>query len=170
MIVRKAERGDLLGIGRVAEEAHWTSYAGLLRLDTIGRLILREFSPSVLARRLLRGGLFVADAAGDIIGFSDEGAETGRMQLRAVCTLPEQRRRGVGTGLLVAARGRAPSLAMAADVLLGNFEGERFCEANGFVPGEVSHRTLFDEDIVERRWWLEPAASQTAERERAASG
>jgi hypothetical protein len=39
-------------------------------------------------------------------------------------------------------------------VLLGNLDGERFYESQGFAPGEIIEGTLFDEDVVERRWWL----------------
>ncbi len=167
MIVRKAVRGDLLGIGRVADAAHWTSYEGLLRPDTIARLILRDFSPSVLGRRLLRGGVFVAVSGNEVAGFADGIVDDEAILLSAIATAPPLRRRGVGTALLRAVRGLAVQLPTSADVFLGNLEGEQFCEVNGFVPGEITHGTLFDEDVVERRWWLEAVADAGRAREAA---
>lgn len=155
MIVRTATRRDLLGIGRIAEAAHWASYEALLRPDTIGRLILRDFSPSALGRRLLRGGMFVATAWDEIVGFADGETRSDAVHVSAIAADPSMRRRGVGTGLLTAVRGLSANLPVAADVLLGNLEGEQFLEVNGFVPGEIQHGSLFAEDVVERRWWRE---------------
>ena len=156
MIVRKAERQDLLGIGRIAEAAHWASYQGLLHPDTIGQLILRDFSPSALGRRLLRGGVFVATAAESIVGFADGAEGDEHVFVSAIAADPTMRRHGVGTALLHALRGICEELPVAADVFLGNLEGEHFYEVNGFVPGEITHGSLFSEDVVERRWWGEP--------------
>jgi GNAT superfamily N-acetyltransferase len=155
MIVRKAYRADLLGIGRIAEAAHWASYEGLLRPDTIGRLILRDFSPSALGRRLLRGGVFVATASGEIVGFADGEIDPDVVYVSAIAADPTMRRQGIGTALLTAIRGLSPGVPVSADVFLGNLEGEQFYEFNGFVPGEIQHGTLFSEDVVERRWWRE---------------
>lgn len=158
MIVRKGLREDLLGIGRVAEAAHWASYEGLLRPETIGRLVLREFSPSVLARRLLRGGVMVVTAGDEVVGFADGEITPDAVHLNAIATDPTQRRRGIGTALLAGVRELSDALPTAADVLLGNLEGEQFLEVNGFVPGEIQHGSLFSEDVVERRWWREAVA------------
>ena len=159
MIVRKAERQDLLGIGRVAEAAHWASYQGLLHPETIGQLILRDFAPSALGRRLLRGGVFVATADETIVGFADGLQSDEYVFVSAIATDPTIRRHGVGTALLHSLRGLCEGLPLAADVFLGNLEGEQFYEVNGFVPGEISHTSLFSEDVVERRWWGEPLHS-----------
>lgn len=158
MLVRTATREDLLGIGRVAEAAHWASYARLLRPDTIGRLILRDFSPSAVGRRLLRGGVFVASERDEIVGFVDGEVGSDVVYLSAIATDPAMRRRGIATALLTAARGLSETVPVAADVLLGNIEAEQFYESNGFVPGETQHGSLFAEDVVERRWWGEALA------------
>ena len=170
MIVRKGVKEDLLGIGRVAEAAHWASYEGLLRPDTIGRLVLREFSPSALARRLLRGGVMVATAWDDIVGFADGEITPDAVHVNAIATDPAHRRRGIGTALLAGVRELSDGLPTAADVLLGNLEGEQFLEVNGFVPGEIQHGSLFSEDVVERRWWGEAIADLEWEMRAASDG
>jgi len=155
MRVRPATRGDLLAIGRVADAAAWETYSGLLKPDTIGRLLSRDFSPAPLRRRLLRGGVKVADAGrGGILGFVDAELDRSRVQLNAISTEPAYRRGGIARVLLASVRASLPRLPICADVLLGNLDGERFYESQGFAPGEVIEGTLFGEDIVERRWWL----------------
>lgn len=155
MIVRPAARSDLIEIGRVAEAAHWASYDGLLRPDTIGRLIAREFGPSRLARRLLRGGMSVITSGDEVVAFADGVVEAGSVHVAAIAVVPDSRRRGAGSALLRSLRDLDPRLPASADVFLGNVEGEGFYEANGFVPGEVVSSRLFDEEVVERRWWRE---------------
>ncbi|HSM02807.1 MAG TPA: GNAT family N-acetyltransferase [Acidimicrobiia bacterium] len=155
MRVRPATRSDLLAIGRVADAAAWETYSGLLKPDTIARLLNRDYSPSSLRRRLLRGGVKVADGGrAGLVGFLDSESGGLRVKVTAISTEPAYRRGGIGRALLASVRTSSPRLPICADVLLGNLDGERFYEAQGFSPGEVIEGTLFDEDIIERRWWL----------------
>ena len=155
MRVRPATRGDLLAIGRVADAAAWETYSGLLKPDTIARVLNRDYSPAPLRRRLLRGGVRVADAGrSGILGFLDWELDGARVWLTAISTEPAYRRSGIARAMLASVRASSPRLPISADVLLGNLDGERFYEAQGFAPGEVLEGTLFGEDVVERRWWL----------------
>lgn len=154
--MRAADRGDLIAIRQVADAAHWDTYEGLLKPDTIGRLLTRDYAPAALRRRLLRGSLLVAEAAESVIGFVDAHLDPEETRIATLATEPAHRRTGVATALVAAVREMRPDVPIRADVLLGNMHGERFYEALGFVPGEVLHGELFDEDVVERRWWLEP--------------
>lgn len=156
MEVRAAGRDDLAAIARVADAAYWDTYTGLLKPDTIARLLIRDYSPSSLRRRLLRGGVLVATAGGWLIGFADVTREDSLIRLTAISTEPAHRRVGVGAALVANAREEGPDLPLCADVVLGNLDGERFYEALGFAPGEVINASWFGEEIVERRWWLAP--------------
>jgi GNAT superfamily N-acetyltransferase len=156
MEVRHATREDLAEIARVADAAYWDTYAGLLKPDTIARLLGRDYSSAALRRRLLRGGVLVAVAGDRLIGFAEVSGEDSALRLEAISTEPVHRRVGVGAALVEAARRAEPDLPVCADVLLGNLDGERFYEALGFVPGEVIQHTWIEEDVVERRWWLAP--------------
>ena len=158
--VRKATRGDLIEIGRVADAAHWGAYSGLLAPWTITRLLQRDFSPGPLKRRLMSGQVVVAESADSLVGFADAEVQPGSVRLTALSTDPECRRRGIGTALLAAVREMAPDLPVSADVLLGSLEVERFFESRGFVPGETLNGMLFDEPVVERRWWLPAGDAQ----------
>lgn len=162
MIIRKATRADLLDVGRIADAAHWVSYEGLVRPETIGRLILRDFSPAALGRRLLQGGVFVAVAWEEVAGFTDGQVGPDGVHVRAIAVDTAMRRRGVASGLLAAVRALAADAPIAADVLVGNLGGERFYEANGFVPGEVQQGSLFGEEVVEQRWWSEAAGENVS--------
>ena len=154
--MRRAQRADLIGIGRVADAAHWDAYSGLLGPAAIGALLRRDFAPSALRRRLLRGGVLVAVEAGVVVGFADAVVEGDRVRLRALGTDPERRHARVAASLLEAVRGLAPALPVCADVLLGCIPVEGYLEAQGFVPGEVFDSSVFGELAVERRWWLAP--------------
>ena len=73
--------------------------------------------------------------------------------------LPELRGRGAGTALLTTIVELFPEHPISADVVAGNRKGETFYERKGFVPGERLDVTLFDEPVVERRWWRKAANS-----------
>jgi len=154
--VRRAGRGDLMAIGRVADAAHWDAYSGLLDPATISALLCRDFSPGPLRRRLLSGGVLVVEEAGRLLGFADASVEGDHLRLAALATDPEDRHAGLAARLLEAVRGLAPDLPVSADVLLGCLPVEGYLEAQGFVPGEILQTTLFGEQAVERRWWLPP--------------
>ncbi len=156
MEVRKAAKGDVIGIGRVADVAHWDAYSGLLDPATISALLRRDFSPGSVRRRLLSGEVVVAVENGTVVGFADAGVEADQVRLRALGTDPEWRHLRVAAHLLEAVRGLAPAMPVSADVLLGCEPVEGYLEGQGFVPGEVIESQLFGELTVERRWWLAP--------------
>lgn len=152
MEVRPAHREDLVSIGRVAHAAVWTSCTGLLQPSTISASLERDYSPTSLKRRLLAGDLVVAiEAEGEVVGFAEAGIEDEHVSVKVHTA--ESGWRNPMRSLLEAVRARFPGRPMCADVLLGNLEGERSCESAGFIPGEVIQRTLFGEQVVERRWW-----------------
>ncbi|MFQ5947307.1 MAG: GNAT family N-acetyltransferase [Acidimicrobiia bacterium] len=156
MLVRRAERGDLLAIGRVAHAAWWESYSGLLKGSTISGVLSQDYSPSALKRRLLAGGVMVAVNEDSVVGFADVRVNEDHIELTAISTDPEDRRQGIGTALLEAVRALEPDLPVCANVMLGNLDSEHFYEVHGFAPGEVVHSDLCGEQVVERRWWLSP--------------
>jgi ribosomal protein S18 acetylase RimI-like enzyme len=152
--VRRADRGDLVAIGRGADAAHWAAYGGLLEPATISAWLLRDFSPGSLRHRVLQGRVTVAEEAGRLLGFVDALVEGDHIRLVTLAADPEAGDTGVAGRLLDAARALAPSLPVSADVLLGCLPLEGYLEAQGFVPGEILNTTLFGQEIVERRWWL----------------
>jgi GNAT superfamily N-acetyltransferase len=163
MLVRRAVPADLPSISRVADAAHWETYAGLLKPDTIGRLLARDFSPAPLRRRLLRGGVLVAEEGASVVGFVDAVPGPHETRLAAIAIDPAHRLSGMGSALIESVRADRVDHPLFADVLLGNLESERFYEALGFAPGEVFPAALFDEEVIERRWWLAPRAARLSD-------
>lgn len=155
MRVRRGQPEDLLAIGRLAEAGFWDGCVGLLRPETIGRMLTAAYSPTAVSRRLLRGGVVVAEGDAGLAGFLDAVSADHGIDVSVIAIHPGSRRRGIGRALVenVAEPGQAAPLC--ADVLLGNLEAEAFFERLGFVPGEVVPGAWFDEEVVERRWWLE---------------
>ena len=156
MEIRRAGKDDLVGIGRVADAAHWDAYAGLLDPGTIAALLRRDFAPGPVRRRLLSGGVLVAIEAGRVVGFADAAVAGDQVRLQALGTDPENRHARVAARLLEEVRRLAPALPVSADVLLGCTPVEGYLEAQGFVPGEVLESDLFGQLTVARRWWLAP--------------
>jgi GNAT superfamily N-acetyltransferase len=160
MKVRPGRHEDVLAIGRVAEAGYWDSYTGLLHPETIGRMLATAYSPGAVSRRLLRGGVTVAEAEVGITGFLDAVPGENGLTVSAIATDPALRRRGIGRALVEAVVQHNGGVPLSADVLLGNLDGEAFFEHLGFVPGEVVPGAWFDEAIIERRWWREPGTPQ----------
>src|SRR3990170_729249 len=153
MRVRPGRHEDLVAIGRVAGAGFWETYTGLLKPDTIGRMLAADYSPSAVARRLLRGGLVVAEEEAGIAGFVDAVPAGEAFGVSAIVTDPSRRRCGIGRALIGEVLRRHGALPLSADVLLGNLDAEGFFERLGFVPGEIVQVSLFEEEVVERRWW-----------------
>ena len=161
MEVRSARRSDLVEIGRLAHEVWWEAYTGLVTTDTINRALDANYSPAVLAERLLKHYCFMAVDGARTVGFAEGVPSEDRIVLETLyCReggdLP------VGQQLIEQLHSLAPGLPMCSDVILGHIAAEAFFEGAGFAPGEVIEEKLEGEAIVRRRWWLEPVAPRVA--------
>jgi len=159
--VRTARHRDLVEIGRLAHEVWWSSYAGLVSPETINRALDANYSPSVLAERLLKHHCFMAVENGETIGFA-EGAPTHDRVVLETLHCREGGNIEVGRRLIERMHDLAPELPMCSDVVLGHLAAESFFETVGFAPGEVIGEQLEGEAIVRRRWWLPGVAPQVA--------
>jgi GNAT superfamily N-acetyltransferase len=157
MRVRPVRRDDLGAICRIAAAGLWEEWQDLLRGDTLGRLLASECSGATMGRRLLRGGMLVAeDTGGAIAGYVDAVSGPAVVAVTALAVDPARRRQGLGRLLVGAVVDQSLPEAIYTDVMLGCLQAEGFLEHLGFVPGEVIPRSRFDEVVVERRWWLAP--------------
>src|SRR3972149_5197819 len=136
MGVRRGRHEDLLAIGRLAEAGYWDGYTGLLRPETIGRMLAAAYSPSAVSRRLLRGGVVVAEDGSGIAGFLDAVPADDGIDVSVVAIAPRSRRGGIGRTLIEEAMEHGLRAPLCADVLLGNLDAEAFFERLGFIPGE----------------------------------
>jgi GNAT superfamily N-acetyltransferase len=160
--VRRATTEDAPAIRAVAAAGWRDTYAGLLKSETIEAFIERAYSPERVETRVNEDHLYVAEGADGIVAFADALERDDRLELLAIYALPERRGQGAGTALLDTLVGLFPERDITADVLLGNRKGEVFYERRGFEPRERVEATLFDERVVERRWWR-PAARRGPE-------
>ncbi len=155
MEVRKAERGDLLGVARVVHAACWETFTGLLKPQTIAEGIATIYTPSALKRWLLAGELYVGvDESRVVQGFAVVATHPDHADVFAIAVDPSVRHKGLARRLIERMREDAGGLPMCLTVLLGSLDGEHFAESLGMVPGEIIERDFCGEDIVERRWWL----------------
>jgi len=154
MEVRQATRGDLFEIARIAHQSFWSACDGLLKTSTICATLDEEYGPSSLKRRLLEGALVVAvDPEGGLAGFAESDLAGSRVAVKFHAASRSPQKAAWIRDLVNAIRARYPGRPLCADVLLGSEPHEQSCEAAGFVPGEVIQRTMFGEEVVERRWW-----------------
>lgn len=152
--VRDAIAADAVEVRAVAFAAWRDAYGALLRPETIDAFIEAAYSVDMLQRRIAGHTFLVAEDEDRIIAFANAIALPDRLNLAGIYALPDRRRQGAGTMLLMVLRTRFPELPIAANVLSGNRLGEDFYERRGFVPREVVEDVLFGEPVVERRWWL----------------
>ena len=154
MEVRSAGRDDLMEIGRLAHEAWWEAYSGLVSDLTINRALDANYTPAALATRLLKNFCFVAITDNTAAGFAEGTPEKDRVVMHTIYCLPDYRHQGVASDLLTEVRNLAPGMPICSDVVLGNLVSESLHESWGFSPGEVFEGDIEGESVVQRRWWL----------------
>jgi len=154
--VRDATRSDLGQVANIADVALRGAYDDLLPSATVKRYLTATYSPGALSNRLSDHPIFVVEIDAELCAFADAFIQDGGIVIAEICTLPNWRRQGCGTGLVRRLACMDATLPVSADVLLGNQPGERFYEALGFVPGETMQLQMFDTAVVERRWWHPP--------------
>jgi len=159
--VRTANREDLVEIGRLAHEVWWRSYASLVTSETINRALDANYTPSILAERLLKHYCFLALEDDETVGFAEGVVGDDRVVL-ATLHCRHGGNTEVGRLLIDRMHSLAPALPMCSDVALGHLDAESFFEAIGFAPGEVIEAQLEGEAIVRRRWWLPGASPSVA--------
>jgi ribosomal protein S18 acetylase RimI-like enzyme len=72
-IVRRATRGDVQEIARIAAEGWRHAYAGLISPDAIEDTLQRWYSEEVLLRRLIGPPLHVAERMRNVVGYVQHG-------------------------------------------------------------------------------------------------
>jgi GNAT superfamily N-acetyltransferase len=157
--VRRATTDDGDAIRAVAASAWRDTYAGLLRPETIEKFVTSAYSDERVDLRVTEHHFFVVEGEEGIVAFADAVAHEDHVELQAIYALPESRGHGAGTALLTTIVELFPEQPISADVVVGNRKGETFYERRRFVPGERLELTLFDEPVVERRWWRSAADS-----------
>jgi GNAT superfamily N-acetyltransferase len=152
--VRRATPSHAPAIRAIAHAAWRATYKSLLRPATIDWFLERAYSEDRVGLRIERHETWVAELDGVVAAFAESEILPDRVTLVAIYADPDRRGRGLGTALLDAITGAHPGLPVAADVLVGNADGETFYAARGFQPEEDVDEELGGEHVRERRWWL----------------
>lgn len=160
MTARLARRKDLDSIQRIGTLSILHSYAGFLRPETLDAWLEGVYSTEALVKRWQDHPVYIAEADGVTVAFADAFIEDDRIFLSALFTLPAFRRQGAGRTLVGRVRTIAQGLPVTCDVLLGNEDSEPFFERLGFIPGETLRTTIFGEQVVERRWYLDSVGGE----------
>ncbi len=139
---------DLAPVRRIARETWADTYAGVIPDEARRRFVERVYSDEMLAWRAGRGLFLVADIeARGIVGFADFNRpfdDDRVVGLAAIYVLPQEQRRGAGTGLLLEGVRRSPDArSIVVRFVKSNDPARLFYERHGFErAGE------FEEDFL----------------------
>lgn len=161
MNVRPAEPDDAPAIERVARDAWWETYPGILDAEVVESTLAEVYDPDFLREAMAdHDGLLylVAEQDGEVVGFaSAQQTWADEVEIHTLYVDPDHRQRGVGTALLEAVDESAAAAGvdrLRAGVLSGNHVGRAFAETHGFERVET-RTAAFDgtevpEDVFER--------------------
>ena len=162
MDIRRARPGDAAAVAEVHVRTWQAAYEhvfGAERLAAIDVEPRRRFAE----RGIERGGVWVAEEAGRVVGFVSIGASMqadAEGELYAIYVLPDAWGTGAGTGLLAAA---AAELRRAYPtsilwVLEDNPRARRFYEREGWaLDGGTRSEDFLGLEVAEVRYRLRPA-------------
>jgi GNAT superfamily N-acetyltransferase len=172
-MIRPARAADAPALGAMHAAAWAEAYPPLVAAGLLpGALFAEMTDPArraaawsrILAAPLLPGGILLAEAAGELVGFAsvaparDRALGTGG-ELTGLYLLRRAQGRGIATALLAAgfavlrAAGHADAGAWA---VAGNAPAERFYAARGAVPGPRRVERRGPHELAEIGWiWKE---------------
>lgn len=144
-IIRTMEKKDIEGVQEAAATSWHTTYEGIIPRVVQDRFLSAAYNKEMLARRMERSIMLVAEGEGRITGFANFTPvnEMGASELAAIYLLPEMQGTGIGTALLERGMGMLPGLTvLEVTVEKDNDIGLQFYTAKGFtIVGE------FEEDF-----------------------
>jgi len=129
--IRRAATADLDAIVRIEEtgRGRWTR-------DQFAEELALSFSE-----------VHVLEIGGEVVGFAVAWRMAGDIQINNIAILPDRRRQGLGTMLLMhAARGRGGKVLLEVDAT--NMAAIRFYEKNGFRATARRRRYYGDSDAI----------------------
>lgn len=134
-VVREMKVEDVVSVQRVASESWHATYEEIIPREIQDDFLRVAYSDEMLKKRLDGSHVFVAEDAGEVVGFVDFSPvdEAGRMELRAIYLYPAKQGEGIGTALL---RKGIEELEGVKEVVVEveeeNSIGRQFYEAKGF--------------------------------------
>jgi ribosomal protein S18 acetylase RimI-like enzyme len=125
-------------VGRRTWPATYTAIAGR---DYVEQGLAKWWSTEAVLASVRRGGVFVAEADGTVVGLASVGVLDGMPYLWKLYVLPERHGTGAGSALLAAVLDSLPagSTRLGLDYVDGNESAAGFYRAKGFV--EIGRKT-----------------------------
>lgn len=127
---------DMPGVREVARKTWTDTYEGIIPEGVRKEFVERVYSDTVLAWRGGRGVFLVSESESGIVGFADFNRpfeDDYVVGLAAIYVLPEEQRRGVGSGLLLEGVRRFPeAVRLVVRFESRNRAAHRFYERHGF--------------------------------------
>lgn len=143
--IRFGEAKDISGVQHVAKVTWNATYKGIIPEPIQEKFIKMAYNDVMMERRMKNSYLYVAEIAGEIIGFANfsKVKEGGEVELSAIYILPQAQGKGIGTAML--AKGSF-DLAGATKIFINveekNELGKNFYFAKGFQVDST-----FDEEL-----------------------
>ncbi|MEA2023460.1 MAG: hypothetical protein U9N79_04110 [Actinomycetota bacterium] len=160
MNVRLAQHDDLAAIEELTRWACSEAIGEMVPETVVDTEIRRRFRKSILSEHLLARRLLVgADSAGQLELAVMINDRSDHLELVGV-VVP------IHPGGAVDGRSLVDSLRLmgwvgpiSSSVALGHTVQERFHEAAGFTPGEITMDRVAGHEVFRREWWLDPVLS-----------
>jgi GNAT superfamily N-acetyltransferase len=135
IVVRLATEADVEGIRDVGHRAWPPTYEPIAGAAYVEQGLARWWSAEAVLASIRRGGVFVAQAAGEIVGMASVGEQDGTPYLWKLYVVPDRQGGGAGSALLAAVIDSVPpgTTRLGLDHVDGNERAAAFYRAKGFV-------------------------------------
>lgn len=136
VLVRPAVESDVEAIREVGHRTWPATYGAIAGDDYVAQGLQRWWSAEAVLESVRRGGVFVAEADGEVVGMASFSLHEGRPYLWKLYVRPDRQGLGAGSALLAAVIDALPpgSTRLGLDHVDGNEQAAAFYRAKGFVP------------------------------------
>ena len=148
--IRKMDYKDLQSVQRVAKISWNATYEGIIPLQIQTNFLEEAYSDEKMKLRLERSIVYVAQIAGEIVGFANYSnvRQGGKVELAAIYLYPEVQGQGIGSALLQIAKDELDGIKeIYMNVEEENTIGRNFYEAKGFTVID-QFEELFDGHLL----------------------
>ncbi len=132
--VRRAVEADVVAIRAVGLATWPATYEAVAGRDYVTQGLERWWSADAVRDSILRGGVFVGELDGVVVGMASVGERDGEPYLWKLYVLPDRHGVGAGSALLAAVVDSLPagSTRLGLDYVDGNDRAAAFYRARGF--------------------------------------
>ncbi|MFD6072590.1 GNAT family N-acetyltransferase [Amycolatopsis lurida] len=143
MIVRAADRDDVMAICRFGEKQARAHYASMIGEEAAARQVRMRWNETDIAGAVARGWVVVADEGGCLAGVGQ--CDGDEYVIRKLCVHPRHRGGGLGARLLGVLIGQLPADAgrVYAEHFVADERAGAFCEREGFTVERIERGVVW---------------------------